>query len=222
MKVQDLGRRLETLSILLGRTQPEMLEKLAAVAGLLKDSPATNINQFTKALSAATPLATEEPSGVTGGDVAATLSTLLAIAQQLEAKKAVIDDFTALRDALSAAHLQHVGVASISAGLKAPRKPIRVASTKKDAAVRDKVVSEYLKNLEATLGQAAFDQHFGRLMADRRIRGIEAAAIASKFVSETSKSAKKSESLERIKSRHDNLTDSQRKDKVLTMPSQGR
>jgi hypothetical protein len=222
MKAQDLGRRLEVLSVLLGHAQPEMLERLAAVSDILKATSAANLGQFTKALGASTPPVLAEPGYVTGGDLAAALSTLLDIARQLEAKKAITDDFAALRDAFSATHLQPAGVIAIVAGLKARKKPAAPARAKKTESVREEIVAEYLRDLQATLGLASFEQHYERLTKDRRVRAIEVAAITSQFVSETPKNAKKSESLQRIRARHDNLMDSRLKDKVLTLSNQGR
>jgi hypothetical protein len=66
----------------------------------------------------------------------------------------------------------------------------------------------HLNNLQATLGTDQFDAAFAAIQA---LPATELAAIASAFVSRTSKSAPKRESLRRIYARHASLIDSDRK-----------
>lgn len=65
-----------------------------------------------------------------------------------------------------------------------------------------------LAKLEETLGTAEFDATFAIV---KTMKAAEVAAIASKFVSKTAKSAPRRDSLQRIYARHISLVDSANK-----------
>lgn|GEM_PF-5132030 len=69
-------------------------------------------------------------------------------------------------------------------------------------------MDQYLRSLNAARGDPSFEAVFAMLSSDKRVKQTEAAAIASAVVAPTAKSAKKADSLRRIKSRHDNRVDS--------------
>ena len=79
------------------------------------------------------------------------------------------------------------------------------------AALRVDVVALHLQELENNLGNEGFDAAFAALEQDRRVKTKELAAIASKFVSTTSKSAPKRQTLQRIYARHISIIDSSNK-----------
>ncbi len=70
------------------------------------------------------------------------------------------------------------------------------------------MMSIILAKLEETLGTPEFDAAFQVL---KTMKATEVAVIASQFISKTAKSAPKSESLQRIYSRHISLVDSANK-----------
>ena len=72
-------------------------------------------------------------------------------------------------------------------------------------------IQHHLAQLEANLGGPGFDAAFGAMKSDRRMKGSEVAAVASRFMSRTPPSAPKRESLRRIYSLHASLIDSANK-----------
>ena len=64
--------------------------------------------------------------------------------------------------------------------------------------INQEAVDYHLSQLNEHFGKQSFETAFLELKADRRVRGPEAAASASEFVSKTSKYAKKGDSLARI------------------------
>ena len=62
--------------------------------------------------------------------------------------------------------------------------------------------AHHLAQLEATLGTDAFDTAFEAMKADRAMNAEAVAAVASRFMSHTARSAPKGESLRRIYCRH--------------------
>lgn len=79
------------------------------------------------------------------------------------------------------------------------------------AALNVDVVTLHLSALEANLGKPSFDIVYAAMEKDRRVKAVEVAAIASKFVSQTSPSAPKRKTLQRIYARHVSLLDSENK-----------
>ena len=71
--------------------------------------------------------------------------------------------------------------------------------------------AHHLAQLEATLGTDAFDTAFEAMKADRAMNAEAVAAVASRFMSRTNRSAPKGESLRRIYCRHASLVDSANK-----------
>jgi hypothetical protein len=89
------------------------------------------------------------------------------------------------------------------------KKSVASASKRQKKAPRpmnDQLVSEYLKRLEAALGQdEPFSAVFSELQKDVSVTQVEAVAIGSKFVSPMAASTSKAKAFERILKRHKNL-----------------
>ncbi|MDX2263798.1 MAG: hypothetical protein NW215_02340 [Hyphomicrobiales bacterium] len=136
-----------------------------------------------------------DTDGPTGAEAASACAAALHLCEALEAKKAVAADFSAL-SAFFSAH-RGANIEQLKAALKVD------------------IVDQYARNLNAALGDPSFDAIFAMLSSDKRVRQAEAAAIASVVVAPTAKSAKKADSLRRIKARHDNRLDSLHKRELL-------
>ncbi|MGA7329004.1 MAG: hypothetical protein WBX25_32085 [Rhodomicrobium sp.] len=214
MKVEELERWLkkcaEDLDDLKASDCAATLRAVNSVLTLFRDK---NVSELEKAASAAEFVASER-GGLLVADARSSIEMLLRLTQTLQAKKAVIEGLQSLSGLLSVPSKPGLTLADFARTLNMLFTLPKV-ETESPSATAQSVVAQYLERLKIALGQESFEPLFEELSKDKRVRKEEAAAIASEFVSATSKSAKKSDSLKRIRARHDNIMDSARKHDAL-------
>lgn len=117
----------------------------------------------------------------------------------------------------------HIERAVASGLLRKDRRGVvrRAAETIQAMGEPDALADSYAARLEAALGKPEFDTVYAEMAADRQMTRERVSRVASLFVSQTARGAKKSDSLQRIRSRHDNLVDARAKDAVLTAMARG-
>lgn len=175
---------------------------LRVIAKLFDDPAGGTVAAVLKRAERAGALPAAE-KGRTIGDLAAALSAACAWVSGV-GKKPVADDFQRLLSFLKP-YWRASPVSLIDAVTQAREKK----SGKARAAKPDeKLVADYARALEATYTDPeTFRAVFERLKDDPDIRKQEAAAIATRFVQRTPKTAEKDTSFERIWSRHKFYTD---------------
>jgi hypothetical protein len=131
------------------------------------------------------------------GDIAKALAGLIALAKASGVTKTRIDSLVGALTCVSSEKLEKAAFSDFVEALK--------------ASFDIDVVALHLNALESSLGTPEFDAVFSALENDRRIKKPELAAIASRFISRTSKSAPKGETMKRIYARHASLVDSANK-----------
>jgi hypothetical protein len=83
-----------------------------------------------------------------------------------------------------------------------PKGSSKAKGKKGAAPVDDHLVDDYVKRLEAALGDdAKFEPLLQELQADERVRQVEAVAIASQFYGQTRKGTTRPKALERVRER---------------------
>jgi hypothetical protein len=107
------------------------------------------------------------------------------------------------------------GDTSIEGFASAIRDHVASASkgkSKKGAkSMNESLVADYLKKLEAALGNdVAFRTLFGEIEADKRITKLEAVALATRFLGPTPASTTRPRALQRVLQRHQKLMDFKR------------
>jgi hypothetical protein len=86
---------------------------------------------------------------------------------------------------------------------KPEAKPKTGSKTKDVAVVNENLVEDYVRRLEASLGDdAKFQPLFSEISADQRIKAAESVAIATRFYGRIAKSTSRPKALERIRERH--------------------
>jgi len=84
----------------------------------------------------------------------------------------------------------------------------------------DRLVGDYVKRLEAALGDGAkFESLLSELSADSRVQQAEAVAIASQFYKQTAKDTSRPKALERIRERQDKLMKFKRQPSTAGRPA---
>lgn len=131
------------------------------------------------------------------GQVANSLSATVNFAKASGATKARIEGLMLALACLPVARLESTAFEDFAEAMK--------------LALKVDVVALHLSALEANLGKPGFDIVYAAMEKDRRVKAAEVAAIASKFVSQTSPSAPKRRTLQRIYARHVSLLDSENK-----------
>ena len=131
------------------------------------------------------------------GHVAKTMQGILDLAKNLGVTPTRLNGLKAAVACVSAPKLEQVSFAAFAEAMK-------------KAFIVD-VVALHLTALESNLGNSGFDAAFETLQKDKRVKKPELAEIASRFVSKTSRSAAKGQTLQRIYGRHASLIDSANK-----------
>jgi hypothetical protein len=131
------------------------------------------------------------------GHVAKTMQGILDLAKASGVTATRVGGLKASVACVSAPRLEQVSFAAFAEAMK-------------KAFIVD-VVALHLTALESNLGASGFDAAFEALKNDRRVKKPELAEIASRFVSKTSRSAAKAQTLQRIYARHASLLDSANK-----------
>lgn len=95
----------------------------------------------------------------------------------------------------------------VSASVRAaPSSKPKLKGKEAAAPMDDRLVEDYVKRLEAALGDdARFEPLLAELRADERVGQAEAVAIASRFYGQTRKSTSRPKALARIRNRQDKL-----------------
>jgi hypothetical protein len=185
-------------------------------------STAARLRTFIKALDPVGSLTVDRLSKVCSGlsfpasgespRLAELVSPLEALLQLLEdvAKPEILDDLIHLL-----AMVREHGDISIVGFASAVRKHVASASkgqSKKGAAAMDQsLVADYLKKLEAALGDdAAFLALFREIDANKRVTKLEAVELATRFLASTPPSTSRSKALQRVLHRHQKLMDFKR------------
>jgi hypothetical protein len=89
-------------------------------------------------------------------------------------------------------------------------------SKKGAKSMNESLVADYLKKLEAALGNdVAFRTLFGEIEADKRITKLEAVALATRFLGPTPASTTRPRALQRVLQRHQKLMDFKRSSKSI-------
>ena len=131
------------------------------------------------------------------GHVAKTMQGILDLAKASGATATRVSGMTTAVACISAPKLEQVSFAAFAEAMK-------------KVFIVD-VVALHLVALESNLGSSGFDAAFETLQKDKRVKKPELAEIASRFVSKTSRSAAKGQTLQRIYARHASLVDSANK-----------
>jgi hypothetical protein len=101
-----------------------------------------------------------------------------------------------------------------------PQSKPKSKSKKVSTSMDDRLVSDYVKRLEAALGDdAKFESLLSELSGDTRIQRGEAVAIASQFYKQTAKDTSRPKALERIRERQDKLMKFKRQPSTAGRPA---
>jgi len=201
MKSKDFSNWLAALSAGVAPMSPER-------AGAIDSARRIFDGRGTKTVAAV--MKAGAPDAVDGGETATRVADLHDTLQGFvsfvrpAAKKAYIDDLKAFVGFLAPFRQAKLDafVAAVCARLESgpTGTGTKRATTKKaPTALRQTVVDQYVRDLTAAhTHDGAFRDVYERLKSDRKVRAIEAAAIASAFAFETARSTPKKESLRRI------------------------
>ena len=97
------------------------------------------------------------------------------------------------------------------ASLKTGEASASRQKAKKSAPVDERLIDDYVKRLEAALGDdARFEPLLKELQADGRVAQGEAVAIASRFYGRTPRGTSRPKALERVRQRHAKLMEFKR------------
>jgi hypothetical protein len=185
---------------------------IAAVCGLrdlcamFSGSEAKTVAAFLKAIEQVASSASTQGSPRIAS-IEPVLSSLRALVNGV-AKKDLIKSLDSLLDTLrkNADVPIPLFVANAASALapKVKDESKRKGNSKKGAApVDDHLVDDYVKRLEAALGDdAKFEPLLEELKADHRVAQAEVVVIASRFYGRTAKSTSRPKALERIRERH--------------------
>jgi hypothetical protein len=186
-------------------------ERAARTLGLIEAAlPSTGTMSLASLLEAAlgAPLVSRSTFATKAGEACQLIRALEPFVAGI-GKQAFVEDFRALERAL--AKSEHVSLEAFSAALSLPRPTTSSARKTRSAGsssggssavakeIRANVVDEHVSRIKASVGDdRAFADAFDKLQSDRRVRGLEAAAIATKVAVKTAPSTAKRVALERI------------------------
>lgn len=215
MKVEELGQRLERCaSALASASSNDTVQNLKAVTYFLAQFRGKSLAQLMKAAESCD-AQTSVDGSVSLAEAFRSCAAVLSIAQIFDSRKSITDEMQSLCQLFQIPRWRGRSLADLSKALEITLTTSRSPRTGRGSGLQANVVAEYIAKLESALGDSSFDPVFEALTKDKRVRKEEAAAIASQFVSKTPKSAKKADSLQRIRSRNDNIVDSIRKREAL-------
>lgn len=198
MKAKDFGNWLAALSEGLSAASSDRSGAVATVRRIFD-------SQGTRTVAAVLKASKPEMSNVAGpgtsvGVVHDALRAFLPFVRPA-AKKAYVDDLRAFIDFLAPFRQANLATFVNAVCAKHDAKPTKTKAKKPAAAnaLRHEDVDRYVAELKAAhTHDEAFREVYQRLERDRKVRAIEAAAIASAFAFETARSTPKKESLRRI------------------------
>jgi hypothetical protein len=223
LKVSELRSLLDSFADVLDANQADRatvrgLRDLCAMFTGSEDKP---LATFLRAIKTTAP--NSDARGLKIASVVPVLTTLRTFVNAF-AKKDLNDGLDSFLDILRihSDSLISVFVAmaiAVSKPAVSPSKP-KSKSKKVATSMDDRLVSDYLKRLEAALGDdAKFESLLTELSGDSRVQQAEAVAIASQFYKQTAKDTSRLKALERIRERQDRLMKFKRQPSTAGRPA---
>lgn len=211
LKVVELGTILTSFAQALevNNGDAAAVRGLRDLCSMFSGSEAKTAAAFVKTIEQLGPLVgdTDTPQIASIEPVLSSLCTFMNDISKKDLSKALESLLSALRTRadvplhLFVAHVVSANAPKVKGQAKRKRN-----SAKATAPVDDRLVDNYVKQLEAALGDdAKFEPLLADLQADASVRQAEAVAIASRFYGRTAKSTSRPKALERIRKRQEEL-----------------
>ena len=207
LKVAELCSVLDRFAHALEANKADMaaVRGLRDLCAMFSGSEAKTVAAFLKAIGHVAPSA-GTPGSPRIASIEPVLSSLRSLVNEV-AKKDLIKSLDSLLDTLrknaDVPILLFVANAASALAPKVKDESKRKGNSKKGAVpVDDHLVDDYVKRLEAALGDdARFEPLLQELQADMRVAQADVVAIASRFYGRTAKSTSRPKALERIRER---------------------
>jgi hypothetical protein len=223
LKVAELRSILDGFANALEANKADMaaVRGLRDLCAMFVGSEAKTVATFFKAIKPAAPSA-----GASGGPPIASLepvvSSLRAVTNEV-AKKDLNKGLDSLLDVLRRngdVPIQIFVANVISPPAPKPKAASKAKGKKGAAPVDGHLVDDYVKRLEAALGDdAKFEPLLQELQADERVGQVEAVAIASQFYGQTRKGTTRPKALDRVRERQVKLMEFKRQPSTSGRPA---